>query len=65
MGKLLSDAQIQAYRRDGYLCPITALSAAEAARYRAQLEAAEAAAGGSLPGRTGTSRTWSTPGRRS
>ena len=51
MGKLLSDAQIRAYRQSGYLCPITALSAAEAARCRAKLEAAEAAAGGSLPGR--------------
>jgi hypothetical protein len=49
VGKLLSDAQIRAYRRDGYLCPMTALSPAEAARYRAKLEAAEAAAGGSLP----------------
>jgi non-haem Fe2+, alpha-ketoglutarate-dependent halogenase len=50
VGKLLSDAQIRAYRRDGYLCPLTALAPAEAARYRAQLEAAEAAAGGGLPG---------------
>jgi non-heme Fe2+,alpha-ketoglutarate-dependent halogenase len=50
VGKLLSDAQIRAYRRDGYLCPLTALSPAEAARYRSKLEAAEAAAGGSLPG---------------
>ena len=50
MGKLLSDAQIRAYRRDGYLCPLTALSPAEAVHYRAKLEAAEAAAGGSLPG---------------
>jgi chlorinating enzyme len=50
VAKLLTDGQIQAYRRDGYLCPITALVPAEAARYRARLEAAEAAAGGSLPG---------------
>jgi hypothetical protein len=50
VAKLLSDAEIQAYRRDGYLCPIDALSSAAAARYRARLEAAEAAAGGSLPG---------------
>jgi non-haem Fe2+, alpha-ketoglutarate-dependent halogenase len=50
VGKLLSDAQIRAYRRDGYLCPLTALSPAEAARYRSKLESAEAAAGGSLPG---------------
>jgi hypothetical protein len=50
VGKFLSDAQIRAYRRDGYLCPLTALSRTEAAHYRAKLEAAEAAAGGSLPG---------------
>jgi hypothetical protein len=48
--RLLSDAQIRAYRQDGYLCPIDALAPAEAARYRARLETAEAAAGGSLPG---------------
>jgi non-heme Fe2+,alpha-ketoglutarate-dependent halogenase len=50
MGKLLSDAEIARYREDGYLCPIRALSAEAAAHYRARLEAAEAAAGGSLPG---------------
>ena len=50
MGKLLSDAQIRAYRRDGYVCPIDVLTPAAAARYRVRLEAAEAAAGGSLPG---------------
>jgi non-haem Fe2+, alpha-ketoglutarate-dependent halogenase len=50
MPKLLSDAQIQAYRQGGYLCPIDALSPGEAAHYRGLLEAAEAAAGGSLPG---------------
>jgi non-haem Fe2+, alpha-ketoglutarate-dependent halogenase len=48
--KLLSDAQVEAYRQGGYLCPIDGLSPAEAAHYRAKLEAAEAAAGGSLPG---------------
>jgi non-haem Fe2+, alpha-ketoglutarate-dependent halogenase len=48
--KLLSDAQIQAYRRDGFSCPIDVLSPAEAAHYRAKLEAVEAASGGSLPG---------------
>jgi non-heme Fe2+,alpha-ketoglutarate-dependent halogenase len=48
--KLLSGAQVQAYRERGYLCPVEVLSPAEAAHYRAQLEAAEAAAGGSLPG---------------
>ena len=50
MGKLLSAAEVARYREDGYLCPIRALTAEDAARYRARLEAAEAAAGGSLPG---------------
>jgi hypothetical protein len=48
--KLLSDAQVQAYRERGDLCPIDVLSATEAAHYRAKLEAAGAAAGGGLPG---------------
>jgi non-haem Fe2+, alpha-ketoglutarate-dependent halogenase len=50
VAKLLSEAQVQAYRRDGFLCPIDVLRPAEAARYRDRLEAAELAAGGSLPG---------------
>ena len=50
MGQRLSDADLARYRDEGYLCPITVLTPAEAAHYRARLEAAEAAAGGSLPG---------------
>jgi ectoine hydroxylase-related dioxygenase (phytanoyl-CoA dioxygenase family) len=50
MGQRLSEADLARYREEGYLCPITVLTPAEAAHYRAQLEAAEAAAGGSLPG---------------
>ena len=50
MGPLLSDPQVQQYRRDGYLCPVRVLAPEEAARYRGALEAAEAADGGSLPG---------------
>lgn len=50
MGKSLDDDRIARYRADGYLCPLTVLEPAEAARYRGALEAAEAAAGGSLPG---------------
>jgi non-haem Fe2+, alpha-ketoglutarate-dependent halogenase len=46
----LDDAAVQAYRRDGYLCPIPVISRERAAAYRARLEAAEAAAGGTLPG---------------
>jgi non-haem Fe2+, alpha-ketoglutarate-dependent halogenase len=50
MGRSLSEADVQRYRRDGYLCPIPVLAPEAAAHYRAELEAAEAAAGGSLPG---------------
>ncbi len=50
MGKILSEAEADAYRRDGYFFPVTALSKDEARRYRARLEDAEAAAGGALPG---------------
>lgn len=49
----LSAAQVARYRRDGFLCPIPALSLAEARACRAQLEAFEAAQGatlGALPG---------------
>ncbi|HEX6144996.1 MAG TPA: phytanoyl-CoA dioxygenase family protein [Geminicoccaceae bacterium] len=49
MGKTLDDDRIARYRADGYLCPLTVLEPAEAARFRAALEAAEAAAGGALP----------------
>ena len=50
MRQLLSDDQVQHYRRDGYLCPVRVLAPEEAAHYRGALEAAESAAGGSLPG---------------
>ena len=50
MGNILSEAEAGAYRRDGYICPIPVLSSDEVRRYRARLEAAEAAAGGALPG---------------
>jgi non-haem Fe2+, alpha-ketoglutarate-dependent halogenase len=50
MGRSLSEADVQRYRRDGYLCPLPVLAPEAAAHFRAQLEAAEAAAGGSLPG---------------
>lgn len=39
---MLSQAQIEAYHRDGFLPAVDVFSAAEAARYRAQLEAHEA-----------------------
>jgi non-heme Fe2+,alpha-ketoglutarate-dependent halogenase len=50
MTTLLTDAQIEAYRRDGYLSPIRVMSEAAAGKLRARLEAAEAAQGGRLEG---------------
>jgi hypothetical protein len=50
MARTLSEAEIAGYRRDGYLFPISVLSSDEARAFRGRLEAAEAAAGGSLPG---------------
>jgi ectoine hydroxylase-related dioxygenase (phytanoyl-CoA dioxygenase family) len=44
----LTPAQVAAFRRDGYLFPMRALSAAEAQRYRTRLEAFEASHGGPL-----------------
>ena len=45
MSKLLSPAQVAAYERDGFVCPVPVLSAAEAQAARAELEAWEAARG--------------------
>jgi hypothetical protein len=45
MPKRLSPQQVEQYRRDGYCFPVPVFSAEEAARYRAQLEADEAAIG--------------------
>jgi ectoine hydroxylase-related dioxygenase (phytanoyl-CoA dioxygenase family) len=50
MPRILSDAAVQAYRRDGYYFPFRALSATEAADYRRRLEAHEARAGAPLQG---------------
>jgi non-heme Fe2+,alpha-ketoglutarate-dependent halogenase len=50
MSGVLNDDQVARYRRDGYLCPIPVIDAADAHRYRVALETAEAANGGSLPG---------------
>lgn len=44
----LSRAEVERYRTDGYLAPVSVLSPAEAAHYRARLETAEAVAGGQL-----------------
>ena len=45
MTKLLSQAAVEAYRRDGYYSPVRVMPAAEAQGYRAALEAHEAKTG--------------------
>ena len=47
-GRALSGEQVARYERDGFLCPLPALSAAEAAACRARLEGFEASQGRSL-----------------
>lgn len=49
MGRVLSEAAVQDYRRDGYHFPIRVISAEEARTYRRRLEAAEEKLGGPLP----------------
>ena len=51
MGKVLSDAQVAAYRRDGIRFPLDVMSPQEAAALRARFEATEAAHGGRIPPR--------------
>src|SRR6266542_665688 len=54
LARALSDAQVARYHEDGFLCPLPALSPAEARDCRAMLEAFEASQGwalGRLPGR--------------
>lgn len=51
MGKVLTEAQVAAYRRDGIHFPVDVMSADEAAALRARFEATEAAHGGRLPPR--------------
>ena len=50
MPKLLSRDAIAAYQRDGFYCPVRAMPAADARKYRAALEAHEAIAGKPLQG---------------
>jgi hypothetical protein len=45
MTKLLSQAAVDAYRRDGYYSPVRVMSAADAQGFRAALEAHEAKLG--------------------
>src|SRR4030095_916091 len=42
MPKVLTDAQVRSYERDGYLSPVRALSAARGPQSRAKFEALEA-----------------------
>jgi len=60
MPKMLSAAQVEAYRRDGFLLPVRAMDAAAARRYRGDLEAFEARLGKKLTdaGRKYRSRTY-------
>jgi len=50
MQKLLSQAAVDAYRRDGFYSPVSVMSAAEARNYRNALETHEALAGQPLQG---------------
>ena len=50
MPKSLSQAQIAAYEREGYLAPIAVMSEAEARALRGKLESIEAGMGGPLRG---------------
>ncbi|HEY0181174.1 MAG TPA: phytanoyl-CoA dioxygenase family protein [Rhodopila sp.] len=49
MTKMLSQPQIDAYHRDGFLFPITAMTPSEAAGFRAELETFERRVGNKLP----------------
>jgi len=51
MPKYLSQADVDAYRRNGFLFPVRAFAAEEAARLRAALEAHEASTGAPLQGK--------------
>ncbi|HEX3885151.1 MAG TPA: phytanoyl-CoA dioxygenase family protein [Stellaceae bacterium] len=50
MPKLLTDTQVETYRRDGYLAPVRVMDEDEARSVRAALEAIEAGMGGPLKG---------------
>lgn len=50
MPKLLTDAQVETYRRDGYLAPVRAVGEDEARGIRTALETIEAEMGGPLKG---------------
>ena len=50
MPKLLTDGQVETYRRDGYLAPVRVMGEDEACGIRAALETIEAGMGGPLKG---------------
>ena len=50
MPKVLSDAEVAAYERNGYVFPVRVMTAAEARAYRDSLEAYEAATGAPIQG---------------
>jgi non-heme Fe2+,alpha-ketoglutarate-dependent halogenase len=50
MPKMLTNAQIEQYREEGYISPIRVMSEAAAGEYRRRLEAFEAKSGGPLGG---------------
>ncbi len=50
MSKVLSEAQVAAYERDGYVFPVRVMTAAEARSYRDRLEAYEAETGAPIQG---------------
>jgi ectoine hydroxylase-related dioxygenase (phytanoyl-CoA dioxygenase family) len=51
MPKILSDAAVKSYRRDGFYAPVRAFSVGEAREFRRRLEAHEARAGAPLQGK--------------
>ena len=50
MPKLLTERQVEAYKRDGYVAPLRIMSPEQAAAIRSKLEAVEAETGGPLSG---------------
>ncbi len=50
MTKLLTEAQVESYRRDGFVAPLPVMSAEKAAEMRSKLEQVEAESGGPLSG---------------
>jgi hypothetical protein len=65
MSKLLSPTQVAAYERDGFVCPVPVLSAAEAQTARAELESWEAARGAPIDFPKNPSLTYCLTGRTS